>query len=193
MIKNKWNTLKKNNDGFSLIEMLVVIMLMMIMFSIVSSIFVVSLRLHTRANELAEVNTLLDNLSAIMLDDISGATEIVLEREPSAIPGVPDRAKTLIIHSPNSKLVYYDLTEDILVKGEGDPPSGLSTPPPSRKAVLDEMYYKGKSVQVDFFEADAPSVIAAAGTLDAKFIIRMTLSNNAGTLAERDYAVNRWN
>jgi len=66
-----------NKKGVTLIEMIVAMVVMVIIITAVSSIFAPMLMTYQRASNLAEVNTLLDNISAIIMDDVSRASEIL--------------------------------------------------------------------------------------------------------------------
>ena len=66
-----------NKKGLTMMELIVGILVLTIILVAVTSIFAPMLRAYQRANNLAEANTILDNLAAFILDDIARAGEIL--------------------------------------------------------------------------------------------------------------------
>ena len=85
-MKNKIKLLL-NSKGITLIEMLIAMVVMIVIMTAVTSIFAPMLQTYQRANNLAEVNTLLDNISALIMDDVASATEFPADpAAPTTIP-----------------------------------------------------------------------------------------------------------
>ena len=76
---NKHTAKLLNNKGVTLIELVVAMMVLSIIMISVTAVFAPILRSFERANNLAEANTLLDNLSALIMDDVGSATAIPLQ------------------------------------------------------------------------------------------------------------------
>jgi len=80
-----------NNKGITLIELIVAMVVMMVIITAVTAIFIPILQTFQRANNYAEVNALMDNIAAIIMDDISSATEFpTTPALPPVIAGRPD-------------------------------------------------------------------------------------------------------
>lgn len=172
--------LLKNKHGMTMIELIVGMLVFSIIAISVSTILVPTLRAYAKANDLAEINTLLDNLSAEILDDISRADKVTLSGGSTNL-----RIET------NVNTVIYDI-------GASAPNEGLlcrdGTP------VLHEDYYKGKTVRLECYQDDKSALLddgtishdtISDGTMPSTFYVRMTLISSEGNdMASRDYAVN---
>ncbi|MCL2820897.1 MAG: prepilin-type N-terminal cleavage/methylation domain-containing protein [Oscillospiraceae bacterium] len=75
--------------GITLIELLVAMVVMIVIMTAAVSIFAPMYQAYQRANNLAEVNTLLDNISALIMDDVARATDISTVAAPVAGVGLP--------------------------------------------------------------------------------------------------------
>jgi prepilin-type N-terminal cleavage/methylation domain-containing protein len=64
------------NKGVTLIELMLAMLVMAIIMIAATTVFAPMLQAYQRANNLAEVNTLLDNISALIMNDVASATEI---------------------------------------------------------------------------------------------------------------------
>ena len=81
-----------NSKGMTLIELLVGLFVFSIIAVSVLTVLVSSLGAYMRARDYAEVNTLMDNLSALVMDSISGMTfypEQLIIDDPAAPPPIP--------------------------------------------------------------------------------------------------------
>ena len=65
-----------NKKGITLIELIISIMVLSIIIIAVTTVFAPIYRTYEQANDLAEVNTLLDNVSSVILDDVAKAISI---------------------------------------------------------------------------------------------------------------------
>jgi len=73
--------------GVTLIELIIAMLVMAIIMIAATSIFAPMLQAYQRANNLAEVNTILDNISALVMSDVVSATEIEPPGRPAVLPG----------------------------------------------------------------------------------------------------------
>jgi len=64
-----------NKKGVTLIELLMSMLVMAIIMIAVTTVFIPMFRAYQRANNLAEVNTLLDNISTLVMNDVAGITD----------------------------------------------------------------------------------------------------------------------
>jgi prepilin-type N-terminal cleavage/methylation domain-containing protein len=73
------------NKGVTLIELIMAMLVMAIIMIAATSVFAPMLQAYQRANNFAEANTLLDNISAIIMSDVANATEIT---HPITLPPI---------------------------------------------------------------------------------------------------------
>lgn len=162
--------LLKNKKGITMIEMVVGMLVFSIIAISVTTILVPVLNAYSKANDLAEINTLLGNLSAEILDDLARSTSAT----------VSDSGTKLTI-TTNANTIVYDIDA---ATGETDGflcRNGI--------AVLHEGFYKNKTVSVEYCDSDGATL--SDGDVPAKFYVRLTLTSSEGTtMASRDYAVN---
>ena len=64
----------KNQKGVTLVELIVAMIVMSIIMMAVTAVFAPIYQTYIEANELAEVNSLLDTISAVIMDDLADAT-----------------------------------------------------------------------------------------------------------------------
>jgi len=72
-----------------LTELIVAIMVFTIIMVSVTSVFAPMLRAYSKANNLAEANTILDNTAALIMDDIAGAVAV------AGLPGISPASRVL--------------------------------------------------------------------------------------------------
>jgi prepilin-type N-terminal cleavage/methylation domain-containing protein len=72
------------NKGVTLIELIIAMLVMAVIMIAATTVFAPMLQAYQRANNLAEVNTLLDNISALVMSDVASATEIFENGRPDA-------------------------------------------------------------------------------------------------------------
>jgi len=65
-----------NKEGLTLLELIITILVMSIIIIAVTSVFAPMLNAYRRANNLAEANTLLDNIALIIISDLSNARDV---------------------------------------------------------------------------------------------------------------------
>jgi len=75
----------KNKKGITLVELLVGLLLLSIIVAAAGSTIAPMLKVYSKANEIAEWNTLLDNLANQMVSDLSEMT-VPIEDQPGAGP-----------------------------------------------------------------------------------------------------------
>lgn len=154
----------KNKKGMTLMEVVVGMLTFSIIVISVTIVLPSILGAYDKANDLAEINTMLDNLTFEMLSDLSDATEAT----------VSDTAITI---KTNRKTVTYSI-------GAGDN-AGLLLK--DGRAILEKSYYKGKTVKVEYYNEDSTKL---EGTVSKSIIVKMILlSDSASVMATRDYAV----
>ncbi|MCL2663351.1 MAG: prepilin-type N-terminal cleavage/methylation domain-containing protein [Oscillospiraceae bacterium] len=78
------------NKGVTLIELIIAMLVMAVIMVAATTVFAPMLQAYQRANNLAEVNTLLDNISALIMSDVASATEIFEDGRPTAPPILPN-------------------------------------------------------------------------------------------------------
>jgi len=120
-----------NNKGVTLVELIVA---MVVMTVITISVAAVLMPLHSyykRANDLAEVNTILDNISSLIMSDVANASRI--NPEPSA------PANAFLIVTTTRNIIYAYDDDGLIIRSSV---SGAFIP------VLDKGYFKNKNVTV---------------------------------------------
>ena len=149
----------RNKKGVTLIELIVGMVLFTIITTSITAVMVPMLRNYAKANELAECNTLLDNVANQIISDISVATAPVAHTEFADIISIT-------VDSPGD--VTYTVIDGLLQKN-GAP-------------VLAKSYYKNKSVSFSCKPA-----ASAEGT--AYILTVIIISDTDGEMIRRDYAV----
>jgi len=150
--------------GVTLIELVFAIFVMSIILVSVTAIFAPMLRFYERANNFAEANTLLDNLSNLIMDNIASATEITIDSNPST--------KSFTVRAQHE--ITYEVNDDGILVWTGS--SGLSIP------VLPRDYYKvGRAGTV--FTVDVDCDADASGLVT----ITLTLISADGWSVDRSY------
>jgi prepilin-type N-terminal cleavage/methylation domain-containing protein len=157
----------KSKKGMTLTELIAGMMLFAIITAAVSAVLAPMLRTYARANDLAELNTLLDNLANHIISDLSKAT---------AIGNVG--TQNIISITIDTDIVEYT------VEHAGDDAGALlkrvngSAPTP----VFVKDFYKNKSVSF----LVTPESSGSAYTLTVRILDR---DNSPIPMISRDYAV----
>jgi len=117
--------LQLNNKGLSLIELIVAMLVMVTIMIAVTTVFAPMLQTYQRANNLAEVNTLMDNISQLIMNDIASAHE-VFETGRTGTPTITSPAGlTLMFSLRTTHFIDYYLdtvgTIWIDTRGAGEP------------------------------------------------------------------------
>lgn len=150
-----------NKNGFTLLELIVSIMVLSLIMIAITTVFTPALQAFSRANNLAEANTLLDNVATLVMDDVINATEV--------IPGTG----TFTVKASHNFL-YYTNGEGILCRSM----PGYDSP------VLPRDYYKYKG---QGSEQTVFSVTASCAVRDGLVTITLTLTSDSGWSLTRDY------
>lgn len=149
----------KCKKGLTLTELLAGMLIFTIVALSVTAILSPSLRVYIKANELAECNTLLDNLANQIISDLSEA--IV----PLDLPDIDN--ELLITTDPSYDIIYTVSSDGVLLKN-GNP-------------VLAKDFYKKKSVHFSCVSAESSEI---AYTLTV-----IIMSDKDGEMIRREYAV----
>lgn len=161
---------KLGKAGVTIIEIIVGMLLFSVIAMSISSILVPVLRTYANANELAEMNTLLDNLANEITSDFASARSITFSG--------PEENMTATVDS----VFTYAVDRGILFKN--------ITP------VLPANYYKRKTVTVTYYDASGYGDVAwtasppSVTSSTSSYIISITLLNGDGNpMISREYAV----
>jgi len=92
-----------NSRGVTLVEMIVAMVVMVVIMISVTTVFAPMLITYQRAGNLAEVNTLFDNISALIMDDVARANEIVTN--PADLP-----PQIIIVPDPDDEDQNFPIT-----------------------------------------------------------------------------------
>ena len=169
-----------NNKGMTLIELLVGLFVFSVIAVAVLTVLVSSLGAYMRARDYAEVNTLMDNLSALVMDEISGMTP----NPPLAESEPPDEkdgdVRTIfttryIVYSIHEADPPHDTRRILMWEREVDDGSGTRV----RAPVLESNFYR--TISLDDAEIDVD---------EDKGIVTLTLTvtpGNRGTPITRSY------
>ncbi|MCL2865997.1 MAG: prepilin-type N-terminal cleavage/methylation domain-containing protein [Lachnospiraceae bacterium] len=155
--------IRKAKQGITLVEVIVAMALSAIIMAAVASLLPSILRIYDSANQIAERNTLLNNVANRMVGDMADARQI--------IPG----EDTLTIRTGSEQIVYTMIGNRI----ERQMGSEVAVD------ILPANYNRNMSVDFACKEIEATD-----GVLEKGYILTLTVTNskNDGTL-EREYAV----
>jgi prepilin-type N-terminal cleavage/methylation domain-containing protein len=155
----------KSKSGVTLMELIVGVVIFAIITTAVSAVLAPMLRAYSHANELAELNALLDTIANPIKNDMSDATD------PLEKLGIDNE----ILIPINTNTIKYTIGGDgVLLCSVNDSP-----PMP----VLPKTFYNNKSVDFRVIRIDPPE---AAYTLT---IIIRSDRDDGREMARRDYAV----
>lgn len=156
----------KNKRGVTLMELIIGMVISVIITTYVSAVLAPMMNVFYRSNDLAEVNTLLDNVSELMINDFSRAT------------GINIGATNVTISTSVGNVIYSNLgggAGSVLQRRSPD----SSTP----ADVFAENYYKRKTLIV--------TINPASGDITGSFTLTLSVNDrNDNPLASREYAVN---
>ncbi|MDR0325900.1 MAG: type II secretion system GspH family protein [Oscillospiraceae bacterium] len=125
----------KNKQGVTLTELIVAMLVMSIIMMAVTTVFLPMYNAYVNANELAEVNTLLDNLSAIIMSEVADLTEIINEGSTFTI--------RTNVNGTNRYVTYFIDSNGFLRRSTTNDQSNA-------RLVLDEGFYRNYTVDIDF-------------------------------------------
>ena len=145
-----------------MVELIVGLLLFMILTTAVSTLFLPMLRAFSRANDLAEINMLLDSVSNEILGDVRVADIVKIDSS-----GIATELKV-------DNVAEYSVDGGLLTRNGW--------------AVFDRGYYKGKTVALEYLAEDGTAL--PDGRVEDPFVVRITLFYSSGDVASiRDYAV----
>jgi len=112
----KLKSLISKNDGFTMMELIVSMVVLSLILIAVTAVLAPVLQTFERANNLAEANTLLDNLSTIVMNDIANATSIDTDPHSVIIDSYGEPVDVLFIIKTIYYIRYYTDSRGILCK-----------------------------------------------------------------------------
>ncbi len=165
----------KSRSGMTVVEMMLAILLLAIIGATVAASLAPTLRAYNNANSVAEINTLLDNLSRDMLSDIAKAREISL-----------------------SSTGEITIKNDLLTVSYGVDDEGYLYRDAKDSLILAKGYYKKKTISLRYLTMTrAPG---GAGTLmtlapgvygknsNLNIILEFSLYDDGGFMTSRSFA-----
>jgi len=161
-----------NNKGFTLLELILSMVVLSLIMIAVTAVFVPMLRTFERANNLAEANTLLDNLSALIMEDVTSATSFSADPGTSVIDVHGEINDVIFIVRTSYFIEYYVDSEGILCRRA----PGLNGP------VLQKDFYKYRG------EGTVFSIDATGSVNDGVVSITLTLTADFGWSLTREYS-----
>jgi prepilin-type N-terminal cleavage/methylation domain-containing protein len=162
----------KNKKGITLVELMVGLLLLSIIVAAAGSTIAPMLKVYSKANEIAEWNTLLDNLANQMVSDLSEMT-VPIEDQPGAGAGP---WSDNITFTAGFRTITYAVSKDNPLWDDGMlERNGI--------LVLPEDFYKRKIVSFILNDAGNHGEIAYMLT------VRIEPSDGEGATISRDYAV----
>ena len=154
----------QRKKGFTLVELIVAMMLFGILTASATAILVPTLHTFERANDMDELNVLLDDIANTLTNDLRRAAGITVANNGSEA-------------TINSYITYSIGTgedEGLLVR--------------NGRLVYDRRYYKGKTVEIQY--RNWQNTAALDGDVNGPFYLRITIRYDTGPAAAgRDYAV----
>jgi len=152
-----------NKKGVTLIEMIVSVFVLSIILVAITTMFIPVLQTYARANNLAEANTLLDNISLLIMEDVANATSVTPgPADPDIV--LPD--ETLFTIKTSYYIEYYTNASGILCRRTG--------------------VFDAPLLPADFYKKNR---VTAACTIDSSLVtITLTLYAADGWEHERSYS-----
>jgi len=168
-----------NKKGVTLIELIVAMLVMVTIMTAVSTVFMPMFQAYQRASNLAEVNSLLDNISSLIMNDVSSATEITIPDTPPVPGGGP--VLTLLFGMRASFFIEY------YIDGDGILWRGVQDEEPIRLLPLDYYKFWRTADTVTVFSVSECRLIhnAAAGTVT----LELEIESLDGWSRDRTYTV----
>jgi prepilin-type N-terminal cleavage/methylation domain-containing protein len=148
-----------NRKGVTLTELIAAMLVLSIIMLAVSMVFVPLFNAYVRANNFAEINTILDNISAVILSDLANAAEVPVFEEDEGMLTIEARPR-----------VQYSMDGDIIVRDVG----GRGSQP-----IFHEGFYRNNSVRIDDYSDDTLTLVLGELRRDGTF----------GEIVRRSYAV----
>ena len=154
-----------NSRGLTLLELIIAMLVLSIIMTVAFSMFAPMFRAYERANNLAEVNSLMDNVAALIIDDLANATE------------APDdsvthlRFRTTYFVEFAARPANQDSDQLVISKQIRNSEPWIP--------VLPVMYYKGNSMIIEYIDITNTGVI----------IFELTLRSPDDWVRTKEYAV----
>ena len=153
--------------GVTLVELIVAILVFSVITIAVTSVFAPILRTYDHANNIAEANSLLDNISALIINDIDNAMEVA----DSSSPFLEDSPFTI----RTARMVSFYINADgIMMRSVSD----------QRAELLPKDFYKSRGDGTVFTIGSASS---SFDNLTGVVTISLTLRSIDGWELEREY------
>ena len=150
----------KNNKGFTLAELIVVMVVSSLVLASIAAMLPSILGQYEQANELAERNTMLNNIANQIISDMADATKPIADSD--------GEDNYLSIIAGANKVIYTRNDEGVLLRNES--------------VVLPKGYYKKERVSF--------SCVAAKKATKTAYILTVTISSTkSGGSLSREYAV----
>ena len=154
----------RSTAGMTLIELMIGLVVFAIVSTAASAIMLPILNAYVNANELAEINTLMDNLSAELLSDLADATAVQYRASDGA----------LVIESGVRPTTTYTVDGNGRIMRNGN-------------SLFDELFYRRKTVSLEYSET---SPVTTNHTFTTQVVVRISLFGQGGQqLGQREYAV----
>jgi len=112
----KLKSLISGNNGFTMMELIVSMIVLSLILIAVTAVLAPVLQTFERANNLAEANTLLDNLSTIVLNDVTNATAIDADPRTVITDSYGEPVDVIFIIKTTYYIRYYSDSRGILCK-----------------------------------------------------------------------------
>ena len=153
-----------NNKGLTLVEMILALLVFAIITVAAASFFGPTLKAYIQANDLAEVNTLLDTIATIVMEDLVSATEVST--------ATPTGISFMLITT--HEITYAVVTDSETNRGVLERTGFDAIPRP----ILDPGFYGNISLHEASLERD-----------DDILILKLVLGTEDGWTTSREYAV----
>jgi len=112
----KLKSLISDNRGFTMMELIISMVVLSLITIAVTAVLAPVLQTFERANNLAEANTLLDNLSTIVMNDVANATAIDANPNAVIIDTYGEPVYVIFIIRTSYNISYYTDSRGILCK-----------------------------------------------------------------------------
>ena len=167
---------RRSKGGMTLVEIIVTMALSAIVMTSVAALLPSILRIYATANDMAERNTLLNNVANIVMADISNATKPISSFDSEATD------TELVIQTATGQITYQ-IQRGILYKKVGTETESLSP-------VLSEGYYRNMAVSLKCEPLDPTSTGGNEGFEDA-YTLTINVSNHKRAQSDltREYVI----
>jgi len=153
--------------GMTMVEVVLAMLLFAIISATAAAALVPTVTAYRDANTLAEMNTLLDNLSGEMLCDIGKAREITITEDE------------ITIKTESTTVTYGVSDEGLLYRGT------------QASLVLPESFYKRKKVELSFLDAAGANELSGTFEKESELAFQVKLviqAEDGSELVSRCYA-----